>query len=135
MKTSDTNAADERAILLAPSSSTNSTVAVRNETITSAANEREGQVPPTRDEHDSDGRDRRGEPERERRTEAPPVEPDLLRDHLPDRSSLVRQRRRQRLLRPTLAGHQAAAGSAAPAFSKTSSLSLASTRIVSPSAQ
>ena len=39
MKTSDTNAADERAILLAPSSSTNSTVAVRNETITSAAND------------------------------------------------------------------------------------------------
>jgi len=37
MKTSDTNAADERAILLAPSSNTNSTVAVRNETITSAA--------------------------------------------------------------------------------------------------
>ena len=39
MKTSDTNAADERAIWLAPRSSTNSTVAVRNETITSAARE------------------------------------------------------------------------------------------------
>jgi hypothetical protein len=39
MKTSETNAADDSAIWLPPRSSTNSTVAVRNETITSAASE------------------------------------------------------------------------------------------------
>ena len=39
MKTSETNAAEESAILLPPRSSTNSMVAVRNETITSAASE------------------------------------------------------------------------------------------------
>ena len=39
MKTSETNAADESAILLPPRSSTNKTVAVRKETITSVASE------------------------------------------------------------------------------------------------
>jgi hypothetical protein len=39
MNTSETNAADESAILLPPRSSRNSTVAVRNETITSVASE------------------------------------------------------------------------------------------------
>ena len=39
MKTSEQNAADESAILLPPRSSTNSTVAVRNETITRVASE------------------------------------------------------------------------------------------------
>jgi hypothetical protein len=39
MKTSEANAADESAILLPPRRSTNSIVAVRNETITSAASE------------------------------------------------------------------------------------------------
>jgi len=39
MKTSETKAAEERAILLPPRSRTNSVVAVRNETITSAASE------------------------------------------------------------------------------------------------
>ena len=39
MKTREQNAADESAILLPPRSRTNSTVAVRNETITSVASE------------------------------------------------------------------------------------------------
>jgi hypothetical protein len=39
MKTSETNAAEESAILLPPLSRTNSVVAVRNETITSAASD------------------------------------------------------------------------------------------------
>jgi hypothetical protein len=39
MKTSETKAAEESVILLPPRSSTNSTVAVRNDTITSVASE------------------------------------------------------------------------------------------------